>query len=82
MFAPGYELKPLAEVESFIAENKHLPGIPSADEIEKEGLDLADMLSKQMAKIEELTLHTIALSKRLEKLEAENAALKQKTNNE
>ena len=45
-------------------------------------LDLADMLSKQMAKIEELTLHTIALSKRLEKLEAENAALKQKTNNE
>jgi len=82
VFAPDYQLKPLAEVESFIAQNKHLPGIPSASEIEKEGLDLADMLSKQMAKIEELTLHTIALNKRLEKLEAENAALKQKTNDE
>ncbi len=82
VFAPDYRLKPLEEVEAFIAENKHLPGIPSAEEIGKEGLDVAEMLSMQMAKIEELTLHTIALSKRLEKLEAENAALKQKTGNE
>ncbi|MDX1910180.1 MAG: hypothetical protein SFV22_01780 [Saprospiraceae bacterium] len=77
VFAPDYQLKPLAEVESFISEHQHLPGIPSAEEIEKDGLDIADMLSLQMAKIEELTLHTIALNKRLEKVEAENALLKQ-----
>ena len=77
VFAPDYQLKPLAEVEAFVKTNKHLPNVPSAQDIEKDGLDVADMLSKQMEKIEELMLHTIALNKRVEKLEAENAALKQ-----
>lgn len=77
VFAPDYQLKPLAEVEAFVKANKHLPNVPSAQDIEKDGLDVADMLSKQMEKIEELMLHTIALNKRVEKLEAENAALQQ-----
>lgn len=79
VFEETYHLKPLSEVEKYIQENKHLPGIPSAAEIEKDGLDLAEMLSRQMAKIEELTLHSIELSKRLEKLEAENERLKKQS---
>lgn len=79
VFEPGYALKPLREVEAYVLQHKHLPDVPSAREIESDGMDLADMLSKQMAKIEEITLHLIELNKRLEKVEAENAALKART---
>ncbi len=33
VFAKDYQLKPLAEVETFINANKHLPGIPSAQQL-------------------------------------------------
>jgi len=76
VFDSGYELAPLEEVEDFIAQNGHLPGIPSGEEIETGGLKLAEMQALMMAKIEELTLHLIEQKKRVDKLEAENAALK------
>ena len=41
IFADGYKLKPLFEVEQFIAKNKHLPNIPSAAEVEKNGIEVA-----------------------------------------
>ena len=63
VFAPDYQLKPLAEVEAFVKANKHLPNVPSAQDIENDGLDVADMLSKQMEKIEELTLYMLQLKK-------------------
>ncbi|MDO8367542.1 MAG: hypothetical protein Q7T20_12145 [Saprospiraceae bacterium] len=81
VFAPDYVLKPLSEVEAFVKANKHLPNVPSAQDIEKDGLDVADMLARQMEKIEELMLYTFELNKRVEKLEAENAALKQPATN-
>jgi hypothetical protein len=78
VFVPGYKLKSLPEVETFINQNKHLPGIPSAETLVKEGgVDITDMLAKQMEKIEELTLYIIDMNKRMDKLEKENAALKQ-----
>jgi hypothetical protein len=78
VFAPGYKLKSLPEVETFIKQNKHLPGIPSAETLVKEGgVDITDMLAKQMEKIEELTLYIIDMNKRMDKLEKENAVLKQ-----
>ena len=76
VFASDYKLKPLSEVEAFIKENKHLPNVPSAIEIEKDGLDLADMQSKQMEKIEELTLYLIEMRKEIDLLKKENANLK------
>lgn len=79
VFAPDYELQPLSEVEAFVKANKHLPNVPSAKDIENNGLDVSDMLARQMEKIEELMLHTIELNKRVEKLEAENAALRQQS---
>jgi Bacterial shufflon protein, N-terminal constant region len=63
VFAPGYQLTPLNEVETFIKANKHLPGVPSAETMVKEGLDVAAMDAKLLEKIEELTLHMIELKK-------------------
>ncbi len=66
VFANDYKLMPLQEVEAFILKNKHLPGVASADELAKDGLDLAQMQAKHMEKIEELTLYVIDQNKKLE----------------
>ncbi|MCC9070883.1 tail fiber protein [Flavobacterium sp. F-65] len=68
VFANDYKLKSLEEVESFIKENSHLPEIPSAKEIEKNGLMLAEMNMNLLKKIEELTLYAINQEKKTEKL--------------
>lgn len=72
VFEPDYKLMPLAEVEAFTKANKHLPEVPSAAEIEKSGLDLAKMNLLLLKKVEELTLHTIELEKRLKAIEAKD----------
>lgn len=69
VFAADYNLKPLDEVESYIKKNKHLPNIPSAKEVEAEGLNLGEMQVKMMEKIEELTLYIIELKHENEKQE-------------
>jgi len=66
---PTYSLMPLAEVESFILENEHLPNVPSEDKLRKEGIDVSEMLATQMEKIEELTLYIIQMEKRIKELE-------------
>lgn len=78
VFDNDYILKPLKEVEAYIKENKHLPEVPTALEIEKDGLDVAKIQAKQMQKIEELTLYLIELNKKIEKLENENTILENK----
>ncbi len=65
VFDKKYKLKTLDEVEKFIEKNNHLPGIPSAAEIEKNGLQLGDTQRKMMEKIEELTLYMIELKKEI-----------------
>jgi hypothetical protein len=67
VFDKNYQLMPLAKVEKYIQQNKHLPGIPSAAEVVKEGIDLADMNAKLLAKVEELTLYMIEMKKTSEK---------------
>jgi hypothetical protein len=64
VFEEDYDLKKLEEIEVYIKENKHLPEIPSAKEMEKNGLDLAEMDIKLLQKIEELTLYLIELNKK------------------
>jgi hypothetical protein len=76
VFEPSYDLKPLTEVEIYIQENKHLPGVAPAAEMAQHGLSVGDVQKVQMEKIEELFLHMIALEKRIQTLEQENAALK------
>ncbi|WP_428658469.1 hypothetical protein [Runella sp.] len=70
VFEPSYKLMPLDEVEKYTKAHKHLPNVPSADEITKEGIDVAKVSKMFMEKIEELTLHIIELDKKIKELEA------------
>jgi hypothetical protein len=71
VFEKGYPLRSLAETERFVKEKKHLPEIPSAKEMAAKGLDLTEMNMQLLKKVEELTLHMIAMDKDLRALKAE-----------
>jgi hypothetical protein len=64
VFEPSYKLPDLKETEQFIKENKHLPESPSAKEVAENGINLGEMNSKLLQKIEELTLYLIAQDKK------------------
>lgn len=66
----------LNELESYITTNKHLPNMPTAQQVETEGADLGEINRVLVEKVEELTLYIIALNKRMEQLETENKQLK------
>ena len=65
VFEDGYALRPLSEVQTFIAANKHLPDVPSVADVARDGLDLTQMQLAQLRKIEELTLYTLEQETRL-----------------
>jgi hypothetical protein len=69
VFAKDYALPSLKETEKHIQEKGHLPGIPSAKELETNGIAVGDMLKLQQKKIEELTLYIIDLEKRMKSIE-------------
>lgn len=68
VFEKNYRLRSLNEVNEFIRANKHLPGIPSAAEIEKEGLELTDISKRLMEKVEELTLYILQQQEQIDEL--------------
>jgi hypothetical protein len=74
VFKSGYDLMPLSEVENFIAANKHLPGVPSEEEVANNGVNVGKMNATLLQKIEEMTLYMIDLKK-------ENDALKARVSN-
>jgi hypothetical protein len=76
VFEPGYDLKPLAEVEAFIEANGHLPGVPTAAEVETNGVDIGDTQALLLEKVEELTLYMIKLEHENEKMREEIEELK------
>jgi hypothetical protein len=79
VFNKDYKLQPLDSVANYINTNKHLPDVPSADELVKNGgVDMATMFALQMKKIEELTLYMIEMKKEVESLKKENARLHSK----
>ncbi|WP_332368756.1 hypothetical protein [Spirosoma telluris] len=79
VFSPTYRLAPLAEVASYVKSNKHLPGIPSAEEVVRDGMDVRDMNAKLLSKIEELTLYLINLKEEVNVLKKQNKDLKKHT---
>lgn len=70
VFKPNYELMPLNKVKEFIAQNGHLPNVPSAEEVEADGVNLGKTARVTMEKVEELMLYTIQLQENLEKQQA------------
>ncbi len=69
VFDDGYKLPSIDEVEDFISTHGHLPDIPSADDVAKEGIGIGQFQSKQLQKIEELTLYIIAQHRNIAKLQ-------------
>ncbi|MFY7889765.1 MAG: hypothetical protein ACOVOW_12680 [Spirosomataceae bacterium] len=69
VFDKNYKLPTLASVEKFIALNKHLPDVPSSQEVTENGIDFTEMQATLLRKIEELTLYTIALEKKVTRLQ-------------
>jgi hypothetical protein len=76
VFANGYKLKTLQEVEEFIKKNNHLPEIPSAAAFEKNGIRLAEMNMSLLKKIEEMTLYMIEQNKKINDLEKKMEKIK------
>ncbi|MCG2612952.1 hypothetical protein LZZ85_01630 [Terrimonas sp. NA20] len=69
VFSPDYKLMPLKDVENYITQHRHLPGVVPAEDVEKNGLDLGENQAILLQKIEELTLYIIQQQKKIEELE-------------
>jgi hypothetical protein len=72
VFDKEYNLASIEEVEKYIKENGHLKDIPSAEIVERNGIELGEMNKLLLQKIEELTLYIIDLNKKVELLDSEN----------
>jgi len=75
VFNRDYNLLPLQELEQFVTENKHLPDVPSATEVEANGVNIGEMNALLLQKVEELTLYIIQMEKRLSELEGKKVMI-------
>ena len=68
VFDNKYKLRSFEELRKYISANKHLPNIPAAAEVEKNGIELGDMQKRMIEKIEELTLYVLKLEEEIQQL--------------
>ncbi len=85
VFAPEYQLPPLGELEEYIKINRHLPEMPTEEDVKKDDVDLGEMNKKLLQKVEELTLYLIQQQKeneeqreRIHQLEVSMEQIKQR----
>lgn len=71
VFKKGYDLPTLDSVSKFISSNNHLPEVPSADSVGRSGLDVGNMQSILLKKIEELTLYAIEQNEKIKELDSQ-----------
>jgi hypothetical protein len=76
VFEDDYVLTPLKEVETYVKENKHLPNVPSEEELKTTGSDVATMDAILIRKIEEMQLYIIDLQKQIDELKTQNSNTK------
>lgn len=76
VFEKGYKLRSLPEVEAYIQQHKHLPDVPSAKKVAKEGILAGKMSATLLRKIEELTLYMIASDEASQKLQKRTQKLR------
>ena len=69
VFDKDYMLRSLDEVRSYIEEHQHLPEVPSARQMQEDGMSVDQMVVKLLQKVEELTLYTIQQEERIRELE-------------
>lgn len=68
VFNKDYQLPAINEVAGFIQQNKHLPGIPTTQQVKEEGVDLGEMNKLLLQKVEEQMLYIIQLNKQVQDL--------------
>jgi hypothetical protein len=68
VFESSYHLRPIAELEKFVKQNRHLPEIPAAKTMQQEGVGVSELQTKLLQKIEELTLYIIQQQKEIDEL--------------
>lgn len=68
VFAEGYRLMPLDQLEGFVSSNRHLPDVPSAGNIARDGMNVSDLQLRLLRKVEELTLYTLQQQREIEQL--------------
>lgn len=76
VFDETYSKMPAAKVQDFIAKNKHLPNVPSANEVVEKGINLAEMDATLLRQIEELWLHVIELKEENKEMKTELEEIK------
>jgi hypothetical protein len=81
VFEPAYKLPQLNELKNYLDKNHHLPEIPSAKQMAKEGINLGDMNIKLLKKVEELTLYLIEKDKQATDQQKQLDELKQELAN-
>lgn len=69
VFEPDYQLMPLEDLDAFVTENKHLPKVPTAVEMETSGINMTQLQLRLLEKVEELTLYTISQHKTIQELQ-------------
>ncbi|MBD0254260.1 MAG: hypothetical protein ICV83_00965, partial [Cytophagales bacterium] len=69
VFSPAYRLRPLSEVEAYVKQNGHLPEVPSAVEVTRDGMNVGEMENTLLKKVEELTLYVIEQQKQIQALQ-------------
>lgn len=68
VFENDYRLRPIAELEQFVKQNKHLPEIPTAKTMQNDGVGVSELQTKLLQKVEELTLYIIQQQKEIDEL--------------
>ncbi len=76
VFDKNYKILSLLELEKYITKNKHLPDVPSANEVKEKGIKVAEMDATLLKKIEEQTIYIIDLQKQIDELKKQIEIIK------
>jgi len=63
VFEPSYQLMPLDSLEAYITEHRHLPGVPTTQQVTSQGVDVTETMVTLLRKVEELTLYVLELKR-------------------
>ena len=80
VFDDGYELLSLSALAQYVEHHKHLPEVPTAEEVEQNGVSLGEMNSILLKKMEELTLYVLELKKENDEARAAMRIMEAKIN--
>lgn len=75
VFSDEYALLDLHELKQYLNDKRHLPGLPSEEEIMENGYDLNEMQVLMMEKIEEMTRYILLLQEEIDQLKSKGDSI-------